>query len=128
MDEFIGRIEQQSKFNIKECHTSMNLLYFELNYLNDLINRYLTKKSGRNLTHSKRKATINDIRDRIPEIYKHINFYKECINVEKLEMRRLYDTYWYFDDCVEDYDDNDELEVIKEYKYNFVNETYEEVN
>jgi hypothetical protein len=130
MRDFVRRAEKQSKNSINDCYISIDCLYYELDLLNDMLLRYLNRQTGHTLTYSERKNKISDIRDRIPFIYKDINYYKECINAEKMEIKRIHETYGYFDEPHDgEYYDvyEDELEDITQYKYNFVNETYDEV-
>jgi hypothetical protein len=132
------------------------MLYYELDFLNNLLHRYSNKTSGRTFSTKKRRDEMDSIRERIPRVYQDINYYKECINFERKEMKRIHDTYGtnysykyneekyedapntlhvdyndeyetYEDDdeYVPPYDYNEELEEIKEYKYNPVTDTYE---
>jgi hypothetical protein len=129
MRNFVRNAERQSKQSIKDCYISIDFLYYEINLLNDMLNRYKTKRSGATLTYSQKKEFINEIYDRIPNVYKDINYYKQCINAEKQEIKRIHETYGYFDEDDESFVDveEDNLEEINNYTYNFVNEEYEEV-
>lgn len=128
MEDFVRRAEKQSKNSIKDCYISIDMLYYELDLLNDMRLRYQNKMSGHTLSYSERKAIINEIYDRIPDIYKDINYYRECINAEKMEMKRIYETYGYYNDY--DSDDGgiyeDELEPIKKIVYSRATDNYEE--
>ncbi len=128
MRDFVRRAERQSKNSIRDCYISIDFLYYELDLLNDMLSRYKTKGAGSTLTYSEKRDFIDEIHDRIPNIYKDINYYKECINVEKMEIKRIHETYGYFDDdeSVVDVEEN-YLEEIKNYTYSFVNDVYEEV-
>lgn len=154
--DFVYRAEQISKENINRDYRSIDMLQYELNFLNDLLNRYSNKKSGRTFSFMERQDKIASIRDRIPRVYEDINYYKECINCERKEMRRIHNTYGcvfksvpyneekyiqltndivFKDNGENEYDIDDsyeygnegteELEEIKEYKYNPVTDTFE---
>ncbi len=128
MRDFVRRAERQSKNSIRDCYISIDFLYYELDLLNDMLSRYKTKGAGSTLTYSEKRDFIDEIHDRIPNIYKDINYYKECINVEKMEIKRIHETYGYFDDDESVVDvEEDYLEEIKNYTYSFVNDVYEEV-
>jgi len=157
MKDFVRKAERQSKDSINRAYRSIDMLHYEINFLNDLLQRYSNKKSGRTLTSKERQTEMNSIRERIPSAYKDINYYKECINAEKKEMKRIHDTYGFVpnhrityeeleieptvyneineeyegseyednDEYVPAFDDNDDLEEIKDYKYNPVTDTWE---
>jgi chromosome segregation ATPase len=157
MKDFVRKAERQSKDSINRAYRSIDMLHYEINFLNDLLQRYSNKKSGRTLTSKERQNEMNSIRERIPSAYKDINYYKECINAEKKEMKRIHDTYGFVpnhrityeeleieptvyneineeyegieyednDEYVPAFDDNDDLEEIKDYKYNPVTDTWE---
>ena len=130
MRDFVRRAEKQSKRSIRDCYNSIDFLYYELDLLNDMLSRYKTKRAGTTLTYSEKRQFIDEIHERIPDIYKDINYYKECINVEKLEIKRIHETYGYFDDDdTESFVDVEEdyLENITNYSYSLVNDVYEEV-
>ncbi len=130
MRDFVRRAEKQSKNSIRDCYNSIDFLYYELDLLNNMLSRYKTKGAGTTLTYSEKRDFIDEIHDRIPDIYKDINYYKECINAEKTEIKRIHETYGYFDDDDESVVDVEEdyLEEIKNYSYSLVNDVYEEVD
>ena len=133
--EMLKRFERTSKDFLKSYYSSVDMLRWELDYLNDSLALYNMRKLG-NSEFANRKAEIKDIRRRIPEIYDAIRYYNECINAEKQEMNRLYElaeqldanSTEYYDEPETDYDyryDKDVLEEVKEYKYNYVWDKYE---
>jgi hypothetical protein len=139
--DFVQRTKITSKENIHRAYEDIDLLYWEINLLNDQLNRYSNKTSGRTLSVYERQDEMAYIRERIYNIYKDINFYKECINFEKKEITRINETYGfnssyesyfnnnnqYYDDELDEvslFEDND-LEEIKDYKYNPVTDTWE---
>jgi hypothetical protein len=144
--EFVEKAEWQSKESINRAYSSINMVYYEINFLNDLLMRYLNKKSGRSFTVKERQGEMNSIRERISSAYQDINYYKECINTEKREMKRIYDTYGYwakyqssyeepriryecqdeeYDDFIPLFEYLEDLEEIKDYKYNPITDTWE---
>jgi hypothetical protein len=117
MEEFVRRAERQSKESINRSYRDIDILHWELDFLNDLQNRYIMRKSGNTLTYSQRHREMAEIRERIPKIYDYIKYYKECIYVEKKEMRRIYNTYGFEPvqkTTYEEYD-GDDFEYTDEY-------------
>lgn len=144
MRDFIKKAEKQSKDSINRSYRDIDDVRYQIDMLNEMITRYMNKRSGYTLTIKGRQNEINDMREMITNAYKSINFYKECINAEKKEMKRIYDTYGYsqnryseeYDDKDNNYDESDDfsysneiyeddLEEIKEYKYNFATGIFE---
>lgn len=95
LQDFVKRAERSLKDSINRSYRCIDMLHYELSFLNDQLLRYSNKHSGRTLTARERQDEIADIRERIPEAYKDINYYKECINAERKELQRIYDTYGY---------------------------------
>ncbi len=140
LQDFVRRAVPNLRDSINRSYRAIDILYYELDFLNDLLIRYMNKKSGHTLSVRERQNEMSDTRERIAGVYKDINYYKECINAEKKEIQRLYNTYGYpssksytyEDECDEYYDDNEEyrdednnLEEIKEYKYNYATGVFE---
>ena len=136
IESFVRRVIPQMRQSINRSYKDIDMLYYELDFLNDLLTRYLNRRSGNTLTHSERRKEIDDIRERISNIYRDINYYKECINVEKSEIKRIYETYGskvnvirYDKEYITDYelysDADEEFEEIKEYKYNYATGVFE---
>lgn len=140
----ISEFTRSSNDFLKNYYNSLEVLYWELDLLYKHLNLYSVKSLSNKKTRD-RKEEMRDIRRRIADIYEYIRFYKECINTEKFEKQRLRDEYGYFrdekkyrepnDDYIisdtescnsEDYRLNENnLEEVKEYKYNFVTDRYE---
>jgi hypothetical protein len=93
MKDFVKRSEKSSKESINRAYRDIDFIYCEIDFLNNLLNRYSNKTSGRTLSVYERQDEMASIRERIANAYKDINFYKECINVERKEMKRIYETY-----------------------------------
>jgi hypothetical protein len=93
VSNFVRRAELGSKNTINNGYRSLDLLYFELDFLNDLLLRYSNKNTGITFSKNKRLYEMATIRERIPQIYEEINYYKDIINYEKKEMKRINDTY-----------------------------------
>ena len=147
MRDFVKKAEQQSKESINRSYRDIDIYHWHINELNDMLLRYMNRRSGYSFTYAKRQKEINEIREMIADTYKTINFYKECINAEKKEMRRIHDTYGYSYDMQHKYDDrydepvnsyyydnesdnesmydDDDLEEIKEYRYNHATGLFE---
>lgn len=130
MKEFVRRSEIRSKENINILYRDIDFLYRQLDFLNDLLNRYSNKKSGVTLKSYERQDEMTRIREQIPHVYNDINYYKECINAERRELKRIYDMYgfgptyrpWYEKDTNTKYNDYDEIKD----EYNQTNNTYDE--
>lgn len=141
MKDFVRRSEQKSKENINRDYMNIDMLYYELDFLNNLLNRYSNKNSGKTLTVFEKQDEMTKIREQIPRVYENINYYKECINAEKKEMKRIYDTYVFDSNQqiqyekyieynknnseLEEQEELEDLEEIKDYKYNPVTDTWE---
>lgn len=94
MEAFIEETELTYIENIYRYNSNIQMLQYELNYINDLLTLYMNKHSGFSYTLKERCSKMRDIRERIPEIYEDIKYYKDCISVEESEIDRLYDTYY----------------------------------
>lgn len=134
MTEFVRRAEQRSKDSINRCYESINFLYYELDFLNDLLLRYSNRVSGKSMSTREKLNREAEMRERIPRVYEDINYYKECINCERKEMKRIHDTYGYPSGSNEyqsskyinnTEDEEDDEEYIHDYKYNFATDTWE---
>ena len=116
MRDFVKKAERQSKESINRSYREIDDLHWQINFLNDMLLRYMNKKSGKTLTHSERQKIMEEIRSQIPEVYKTINYYKECINAEKKEMKRIHNAYGYSYDIKPEYYTEDELIQYNDYK------------
>lgn len=133
---FVRKAEKIANRALKEYYNNLNLLYWQIEILNKNMNVYNNKRAIHQ-NYVVKFAHIDDIKETISRIYKEINYYKECINIEKREMSRIYDKYGYAYSDNYEYDmydeyeqycnkleinreiNTDSLEEIKEYKYNF---------
>ena len=145
MKEFVKKSERQSRESIDHSYREIDNLYWDINFLNDMLHRYMNRNSGRTLTHNEKQKVMEEIRLQISNVYKYINYHKECINVEKKEMKRIHTAYGYSYDVKPDYrserdseydnsgdeyvppytEEEEELEEIKEYKYNYATGLFE---
>lgn len=133
MTDFVRRAEQRSKESINRCYESINFLYYELDFLNDLLLRYSNRVAGKSMSTREKRNKETEMRERIPRIYEDINYYKECINCERKEMKRIHDTYGYpsrsneyhSSNYINNEDEQYEEEDIHDYKYNFATDTWE---
>lgn len=122
MKDFVRRAEISSKNNINRAYRDIDFLYWQLDFLNDLLQRYSNKKSGMTLSNRSRQEEMNNIREQVPRVYQHINYYKECINAEKKEMKRIYDTYGFVPTQYHKYENNNEnTKKYDEYEDDYVN-------
>ena len=138
--DFVKRAERKSKESINRCYSSIDFLYWELDFVNDLLLRYSNRASGKSFSTRERMIKMAEIRERIPRIYEDINYYKQCINYDRKEMKRIHQTYGYpstseryqsnsseYDNYNDDdnYSYNEEEEEESIYKYNPVTDTWE---
>jgi len=149
INEFVRKAEKNSKENIINAYRDIDFLYWQIELLQNQLNRYSNKTSGKSLSLCERLNEMALIRKSIPQVYKDLNYYKECINYERNEIKRINDTYGYSyksipyneekyikltnnsDMIYEDYEENkydifeDINEEITEYKYNSLTDTFE---
>jgi hypothetical protein len=85
----------------------------------------MNKKTSYTFDIYEKQEKLAKIRERIPEVYKEINYYKECINAERIDMNRIYDTYDVDDMYDDDYLSVNDIEEIENFKYNTVTDTFE---
>jgi hypothetical protein len=69
------------------------MLYWELDFLNELLNKYTARRAGNTFTASEKSKMVKEIRERLPLLHEDIKYYKDCIAAEKKEMQRIYNTY-----------------------------------
>ena len=93
MEAFVRRSEQQSKESINRCYRDLDMLYWELDFLSELLNKYTVHRAGNTLTTSEKSKMVKEIRERLPLLHEDIKYYKDCITAEKKEMQRIYNTY-----------------------------------
>jgi len=119
--DFLSKAKERYIKNLDNCYENIDFLYDEISVINDIIARYMRKKAGFTRTKEERRREVADLRYSIFDIYQNINYYKSCINVEKKEMKRIYDTYGNFD-TIEDeyiYEDCEYLEELQEPPENY---------
>ena len=143
VNDFVKKAEKRSEEAITRSYREIDMLYWEINFLNDLLLRYINKKAGLTYTQTRRDYKMAEIRRRIPELYKEIVHCRACIKAEKSEIERIYKTYGYpsekeyyrYEDEEDSYyntyrDDSsydffNDSDDFKEYKYNSVTGVFE---
>ena len=55
MKEFVQRAERQSRESINRSYGEIDNLYWDINFFNEILLRYVNKKSGYKLSHSERQ-------------------------------------------------------------------------
>lgn len=93
----INNFKVSSKIHINRYYQNIEMLKHELDYLYISLSDYANKKLGITMTPYDRLVNIQEIRDRITDAHKDINYYKELIKVEYNELNRLYRQYNYVD-------------------------------
>ncbi len=92
-------VKKSDKEVLRNLNWDLSNLYFYIDYLNNSLDHYSNKKWLYNWTYSFRKKQIDEIRETIPEVYKHINEVKASIaeikarmnkNIEDHTNKRLY--------------------------------------
>ena len=134
--DFVKEQEQKSRKTINDHYDSINALCWEFNYLDDLLARLKNKKDCYNMDVITRNEEMDDISERMTRIIKDINLYKECINLEKKEMKRIHNLwgYGYTNTTYETeyekpYTEEDEKqEQPLKIKYNHILDTFEDLS
>jgi hypothetical protein len=94
-EEMMQRFERKSCELLGFLYFDLDELYAELSYNNRSLNNFMSGTLGEDDTPAERKATMDEIRERIPAIYEEIRHVKECIKAEKFNMNRLRSKYGY---------------------------------
>lgn len=133
---FVKDQETKSRKTIKDHYDSINALCWEFNYLDDLLAKLKNKKECYNIDVITRNEEMDDISERMTRILEDINLYKECINVEKKEMKRIHNLWGYgfsnttyeseYETPYTEYDDI--LEEPLKIKYNHILDTFEDLS
>ena len=123
-------VMKSDKEVLRNLNWDLSNLYFYIDYLNNSLDHYSNKKWLYNWTHSFRKKQIDEIRETIPEVYKHINEVKASIaeikarmnkNIEDHINKRLYsDNNDYYNTYYNSYNEsfNEDEYEYNEYDYN----------
>jgi hypothetical protein len=93
IQDFVEKCEISYYKNMSEWEYEIDMLYYEINYLNKMLFRYLKNISGNTLSHVEKHNLLVSIHDRITQCYEDIHTYNECISYEDKEMTRIYNTY-----------------------------------
>jgi hypothetical protein len=113
-------VKKSDKEVLRNLNWDLSNLYFYIDYLNNSLDHYSNKKWLYNWTHSFRKKQIDEIRETIPEVYKHINEVKASIAQIKARMNKNIE-----DHINRNLYNNDNNEYYNTY-YNSYNETSNE--
>jgi hypothetical protein len=108
--------EENRKLTLITLNNDLNMLQFELSILNSSIHHY-TSKTYYEWDYGHKRAQLEEIRKRIPEIYEHMTEVKQTIRGlgGKIKMDN-YDVYE---------DEYDEDECYEYYAYNPLTGVYE---
>ena len=94
LKEFVRRSEIKSRESIRRAYIDLDTCYAELELLNEQQTKYSNMFAFRGgLPPYEKQQRLQEIRERIPQVYDYINYYKECIAYEKCEINRIYATY-----------------------------------
>ena len=90
-----------SRQNLTKLYNDLELLYFELDFLNNSLWHYTYKRQS-NWERDFRLYQLEQIRDRIPQVNQFINEVKSDIQIEKSKLNNSYDydSYDYDEYCV----------------------------
>lgn len=92
--EFVRRSEIKSRESIRRAYIDIDSCHRELDLLNEQLAKYSNNFASRGgLPPYEKQKRMTEIRERIPEVYNYINYYKECIAYEKSEIIRICTTY-----------------------------------
>jgi hypothetical protein len=126
---FVKDQETKSRKTIKDHYDSINALCWEFDYLDDLLARLKNKKECYNMDVITRNEEMDDIGERMTRILEDINLYKECINVEKKEMKRIHNIWGYgFTNATYESEYDNILEEPLKIKYNQILDTFEDLS
>ena len=76
-----------------------------------------------------RNEEMDDIGERMTRILEDINLYKECINAEKKEMKRIHNIWGYgFTNITYESEYDNTLEKPLKIKYNHILDTFEDLS
>lgn len=133
--EFVKDQERKSRKAVKDHYDSISALCCEFNYLDDLLAKLKNKKECYRFDVIDRNDAMDEISERMVQIINDINLYKECINAEKKEMKRIHDLwgYGYISDKYDsEYEkpyteEDEELEEPLKIRYNETLDTFENI-
>jgi hypothetical protein len=134
--EFVKNQERKSRKTVKDHYDSISALCWEFDYLDDLLARLKNKKECYKFDVIDRNDAMDEISERMVEIIEDINLYKECINVEKKEMKRIHNIWGYGytnDEYDSEYEkpyteEDEELEEPLKIKYNETLDIFEDLS
>ena len=128
-------IKKSDKENLRLLNWDLSNLYYYLDILNKSQSHYNTKKWLYNWSYSFKVKQLDEIKEKIPEVYQHINEVKASIADIKARMNKnklnnseeYYDSYneshnrLYYDEYYNENENEDEYydeNTNNEYKYN----------
>lgn len=86
-------IKKSDKEVLRNLNWDLSNLYYYLDYLNNSLDHYSNKKWLYNWTPAFRKRQIDEIRERIPDLYKDISEVKASIAEIKMRMNKNTEDY-----------------------------------
>jgi hypothetical protein len=89
--DFVRRCEETYYDSQERSREALIELEWYLEFLNNLYSEKSNKRYGSNKLE--RLEECNRIRESINNTYEHINFYKDCMKYEEIEMKRIYNTW-----------------------------------
>ena len=126
-------IKKSDKENLRLLNWDLSNLYYYIDVLKNSQHHYTTKKWLYNWTYSFRMQQLDEIKEKIPEVYQHINEVKASIAEIKKRMQTAHEKadkptqkYYNSSGYVEDDEINyNEYNMFDEYyNDNYNNETY----
>ena len=129
INTFVKDQETKSRKTINDHYDSISALCWEFDYLDDLLAKLKNKKECYNMDVITRNEEMDDISERMTRILEDINLYKECINVEKKEMKRIHNIWGYgFTNTTYESEYDNTLEESLKIKYNSILDTFEDLS
>ena len=112
--DFVKDQEKKSRKAIKDHYDSIDALCWEFDYLDNLLAQLKNRRALPKLSILERNEEMEEISERMTRILEDIDMYKECINSEKKEMKRIH-CIWGYGYTDEDNTNSDESEYEQPY-------------
>jgi hypothetical protein len=114
-EDFVKRFEDMTEESIRCSYQNIDTLYNELGVINELFTRLSNKRDVPN-----KQSRLQEYQDSIKIIYDDIRFFKECIDLDLRELKRVRTTYG----SKNSFKLTQENEFSKPYEFDPITETF----